>query len=137
LVERAVVVVVLEVEVDLDVEVEEVLTLVVDTEVLEVERLVELVELDTEVVLVLDDVLLVEVLEVEVLLVELEVELVLVLEVEVDVVTLSRGRSSPRANLYTRPTTPAEALSKLAWLIARMYGSTARDRSFSWPVLSL
>jgi hypothetical protein len=61
---------------------------------------------------------LVEVEEVEVELVEVLVELVLVDEVEVDVVTLSKGNNSPTATLYTRPTTPAEALSRLVWLMA-------------------
>ena len=111
------------VEVESEVEVDEVLS--------DVELVLELVEL------VDDDVLEVLVLEVDVLLVLLEVELVLVDDVEVLVVTLSRGSNSPTANLYTRPTTPADALERLGWLIALMYGSIARDSSFNCPVLSL
>ena len=80
-------------------------------EEVEVERLVELVELE---------VLEVDVLLVEVELVELDVEEVEVELVEVEVVTLSNGNNSPRASLYTRPTTPAEVLSRLDWLIARI-----------------
>lgn len=69
--------------------------------------LVELLVLDVEV----EDV---EVLDVLLLVELVDVELVLVL-----VVTPSRGSSSLRDNLYTRPVTPAEVLDKLTWLIDR------------------
>jgi hypothetical protein len=78
------------------------------------------VDVEVEVVEVLLEVLevLVELVEVEE--VEDDVELVEVEDVEVDVVILSSSRISPIASLYTRPTTPAEVLLKLDWLIARI-----------------
>ena len=108
-------------------------------EVDDVEDEVVLTEVElVEVVMVVNELVLVDVELVEVLEVELDVLLVLVDEVEVEVVILSRGNNSPTATLYTRPTTPAEALEKLVWLIALMYGSIALDRSLgSPPELSL
>jgi hypothetical protein len=123
------------VEVDIELEVDEVLAEVELVELIEVEVLD--VEVDLDVELVEEEVLevLVELVDVE--LVEDDVELVDVLEVEVEVVTLSKGNNSPSANLYTLPTTPAENLPTFDLLIARIYGSTALDNNLGSPWLSL
>lgn len=127
--ELAVVVVVELVDVDTEL-------LVLLTEVDEV--LAEVLDVDVDdrdvlelVVDVLELVELVEVLDVDVELVDELVLDVLVELVLVDVVIESTGNSSPRDSLYTLPTTTAEALGKLIWFIALINGSTALDKSFS------
>ena len=106
------------VDVETELEVDDALVDEVEAEVEEVETVVTdvlVLELEVE-----EEVELVEVELVEVLEVLDEVEEVEVDEVEVDVVTLSRGNNSPTATLYTFPTTTAEALVRLGWLIARI-----------------
>jgi hypothetical protein len=122
LVDAIVVVVVELVEVDREVLVllvlvDDVLTEVelVETDDVLVDREVLLVEVEVAAVVVDVDVLLVEVE-----LYEVDVVLVVVLEVEVEVVTLSSGNSSPSDNLYDLPTTTALAVLRLIWLMAWM-----------------
>ncbi len=123
------------VEVDTEVLVELVDTLVVLTEVEEVEVVLREVEVDVELVDTL--VLEVEVELVEVEEVELEVELVEVLEVEVEVVSIVRSLSSPMESLYTRFKTIALIFPNPMVLIALRSLSTGRDKSLSAPVSSL
>lgn len=119
-----------------DVDVDDVLVLEVDELVLDVDVDVELVD-----VLVVAETLVL-VLEVEVD--DVDVELVLLLvddvdveDVEVDVVGVVNGMSSPMDSLYTRSTATADIFGIEVGLIALMYFSTPRLSSFGWPWSSL
>ncbi len=67
-----------------------------------------------------DEVLDMEVEDVEVDEVEEEVDEVLVEDVEVEVVEASSTPIWPTLTLYILPTTPADALGRFTWLIAKI-----------------